>query len=524
MINTTRWMRGQATTIMDLKFSVVTHHRPQDLIAPGFVTLSDRFDAGKSLRAYERYAPGPEEGAADVDARHGTLTVRGDAPFFSLFKSDARQDAPFSSVVVDVASFAGTGGDQDAVFAGLVGDGSNYLMAWFSHASGAAGLDLNVDGELRTIAAVDTPDLRPGRVAFTLTGSVAAALVDDGEGFRPLVHAHLPGDVDQAALRDFHNGFGTRATSGAIVLSGVEAGYFGQTGLRDPHVVTHADGTPYTRFGKVFLTLTQAGMGFFETAHWGVWTLDLSNHEIEHVGSLYFRRDGSEAVVGDHAGHIVRDDDHDRWIVTTSTWGGPGDERVEIHCTTVPTSTDLLRGVHVLDTERLRVPVDDLPTEAVAQWDPHLVRIDDRWHLGFVNARGFLDFYPAMARGEPGGDFTSLTLAGADPTRQQTGGVVIQRLGGQWYALASNGDGSPAGTRGQYPVYDLAMRQVGTLDAPHPGSLPKPAAFPAPATRDRVRWLMVTFDDTSYHPDQLGHGTHGDLVVLAAKPLTRASR
>jgi hypothetical protein len=517
-----RWLPTRAQAPMDLQFSVVAQRRPVDLIAPGFVSLFDRFDSARGLRGYEQHSPAPEGCPADVDRRHGTLSLSGDEPFFTLFKSETRQSAPYSTVIVDVARFADSGGEQDAAFVGLVKDEENYLTAWFSHASGAVGLDLVVDGELRTIGAVDTPILAPCRVAFSLTGNAVAALIDDGEGFRPLVRAHLPDDVPQSALGGHHNGFGARASSGTIALTAVEAGYFGQTGLRDPHVVTHADGTPYTKYGKVFLTLTQAGMGFFETAHWGVWTLDLANHEIEQVGSLFFRRDGSAAVLGDHAGHLVRDDDNDRWIVTTSTWGDFAGERVEIHHASVPMSTDLLHGVHVLETERLKLPVDDLPTDAVGQWDPHLVRVEDRWHLAFVNARAFFDFYPALARGEPGGDFTELSLVGADPAKTETEGVLIQRLGDRWFVLASNGEGSAEEIRDQYPVYDLTMAQIGTLDAPHPSNIPWPTVFPVPASRDRIRWMMVTFDGTPYHRAELGYGTHGDLVVMEAKPLTRA--
>lgn len=506
---------------MDLRFSVVAQSRPIDLLAPGFATLTDRFDSAKGLQGYDQYAPAPEERLAEVDRRHGTLSLSGEEPFFTLFASPTHQCAPYATVTVEVTSFAESGGEQDAAFVGMVKDQANYLVAWFSHASGAAGLDSVVDGELRTLAAVETPVTAPCRVAFSLTGNVAAGLVDAGEGFRPLVRAHLPDDVGPETLADHRNGFGARASSGTVMLTGVEAGYFGQTGLRDPHVVTHADGSPYIKFGKVLLTMTQAGMGFFETAHWGVWTLDLANYQIEPVAKLFFRRDGLPAVLGDHAGHLVRDDDNGRWIVATSTWGDFSGERVDVHFATVPTSTDLLQGVHVLDTERLQLPVDDLPSQAVGQWDPHLVRAGDRWYVGFVNARAFFDFYPALACGEPGGDFYELSLAGADPSKNETEGPVIQRLNGQWYVLASNGAGSPTESRGQYPVYDLSMEQIGTLDAPHPGNIPWPTVFPAPASRDRTRWMMVTFDGTSYHRDVLGYGTHGDLLVMEAKPLTR---
>jgi hypothetical protein len=522
MINAPRWIRARAATPMDLEFSVLSQEHPVDLLAPGFVTLQEGFDSAKGLRGYEVYAPGPEEQAAETDRRHGRLSFSGDQPFFTLFRSETQQAAPYCSVVADVASFAGTGGEQDAVFVGLVKDEGNRLAAWFSHASNAAGIDAVVDGRLETVAAVDTPITGPCRVAFCLTGVGVAALVDDGDGFRPLVWGQLPERLPESTLAGYHNAFGARASSGTITLDSVEAGYFGQTGLRDPHLVTHPDGTPYTRLGKAFLTMTQAGMGFFETAHWGVWSLDLTNHQLDPVAKLFFRRDGSEAVLGDHAGHLVRDDANDRWIVTTSTWGDFAGKQIGIHHATVPTSTDLLTGVHVLETRPLPLPVGDLPSEAVGQWDPHLVKVDDRWHLAFVNARAFFDFYPALARSEPGGDFTDLSLVGADAAKTETEGVTIQPFEGQWYVLASNGDESPEEVRGQYPVYDLSMTQVGTLNAPHPSNIPWPTLLPTPASRGRTRWLMVTFDGTAYHREVLGYGTHGDVVLMEAKPLRQS--
>ena len=50
-----------------------------------------------------------------------------------------------------------------------------------------------------------------------------------------------------------------------------DVGRFGQLGLRDVRQVTHADGTTYRHDGRVLLTATSAGPGFFDTAHTSVW-------------------------------------------------------------------------------------------------------------------------------------------------------------------------------------------------------------------------------------------------------------
>jgi len=524
------WLPTRVDSPLDLTFSVVEHLRVTAPLADGLASLDDGFESAKGLRDYDQCAPGPESRPAAVDSRHGRVWLSGDEPFFTLFRSQTHQDAPYSTVVAEVGSFAGTGGEQDAVFVGLVKDDANYLVAWFSHVSGAAGVDAVVDGELQTLGAVDLPIDAPCRVAFSLTGTVCGALIDAGQGFMPLVSVSLPesltgsggADVRQpATLAEYRNGFGARASSGTIRLEGVRAGYFGQTGVRDPHVVTYADGSPYIEHGKVFLTMTHGGLAFFETAHWGVWSLDLGTNELASVGKLFFQRGGSDTLHGDHAGHLVRDEQNDRWIVATSTWGDFTGDRVEVHYSTAPLSSDLLHGVHLLETQQLRLPVDGLPTEAVGQWDPHLVRIDDRWYVAFVNAREFFDFYPVLARSDRGGDFTHLSLVGSDPSKNETEGVTLQRVGREWFVLASNGDNSPPGIRDQYPVYDLTMTQLGTLDAPHPTNIPWPTVFPTPASRGRSRWMMVTFDGTEWYRDVLGYGSHGTVLVMQARQLTR---
>lgn len=508
---------------MDLTFSIAEQRRPFDLLAPNFVQLRDSFATAGSAAAYDVLAPSPEENAGSTDFGEGQVRLSGEG-FFALLRSGTQQQAPFATVMVDVTSFAGSGGDEDTVLVGLVKDESSYVVGWYNRAAGVAGIDVTIDGTRDTLGTVAADIAAPCRLAFCVTGTTAVVLVDEGDGFRPLLPRNLAGHVDlrqPAALAEYHNGFGARASSGTIVLESVEAGYYGEAGVRDPHVVTRSDGTPYIRDNKVYLTLTQAGLAFFETAHWGVWTLDLASYELEQVANLFFQREGMAAVLGDHAGHVVLDEDNERWILAMSTWGDFTFEGVEVNYVTVPTSIDVLSGVHILQTAPLPLPLQELPTAAVGQWDPHLVRIQGRWYVAFVNARRFFSFYPALARSRPGGDFTDLSLVGADASKNATEGTVMQRFDGEWYLLASNGDDSPAEIRGQYPVYDLTVTQVGTLDAPHPTNIPWPMVFPVPLPRARTRWVMVTFNGTQYYEPVLGYGTHGDFFVMEASPVTR---
>ena len=116
-------------------------------------------------------------------------------------------------------------------------------------------------------------------------------------------------------------------------------------------------------------------------------------------------------------------------------------------------------------------------------WDPHLVRVDGHWHLAFVAARRFFDFYLALARAEVPGGLDGWELLGAATDRRGTEGPQLRRLDGAWRVLASDGAGNPRALRERFPVFDLAMTEIGALEAPYPTNIPWPHA---PRARRRV--------------------------------------
>lgn len=444
-------------------FRVREKYRPFDLIAPRFV----QYDTALAPAA-----------AAD------TLVV-----------TDVRPSAPYGTVEVEVRSSAGT------VLAGLAGGGTAVLG---SLTDGRAAIEVTTGGTTTTVATADARFTAPFRLAVVVNENAVTVLADPtgtGTGWQPLVTARdgvraLVDLRDPETLGRLSYAYGGRDQ---VELGRVRAGYFGQAGVRDPHVVQHADGRPLIRDGKLYLTLTNAGLGFFQQAHWGVWTLDLADPtRLDQVANLFFSRDG--VVLGDHAGHIVWDGR--RFIVAMSSWGdfdGSG-----VHIRHVTTTANVLSGTHVLATEPLALPTD------VSSWDPALTRIGGRWHVAFVESpaqRPAFLFHPALAAGPRGADYDEdLAMVGADLTLDQTEGTIIQRLGGRWYVLASDGDAR------RYPVYDLRMRQVGTLDAPYGTNIPHPMVVPV-----RDRWWLLTFDGTQYAEPVLGYGGHGDFVVMESR-------
>jgi hypothetical protein len=533
----------------DLTFSIKEQYRPFHLLAENFVQLRDSFDTD-TRRNYAILAPAPESNRGNAFVQRGALRINGDS-YFALFKSTTSQQAPFATVIVDVQRFSDTTGAENTVFAGLVKDESNYVTAFYNNATKKVGLSACVNGLVKTLGTVDATLAAPLRFAFVANENEVTALVGDRASdigdFRPLIKRDVRFETGALDLRDatvlatYKNGFGARATSGAIVLGAVEAGYFGEAGVRDPHVVQYADGTPYIKNNKLYFTLTNAGLGFFEKAHWTVWTMDLSDYtNIEQVGNIFWYNAGDTTkVYGHHAGQIVRDEANGHWIVLVSSWGdfGPqgGDRALTPGVVTPPdqinnppvdilyevsSTPDLLSGVQILTGKRH--PVNDLPYKTEGKWDPGLTRIGDRWYLSYVIALDlFTDFQPALARSALGADHTQLEFVGADWGKRATEGPVIQKLGSQWRVLASCGDDEPQELHDKYPMYTLEMAFDGYLNAPHPTNIPHPMVVPIPLSTGNTKYIMITFNGTQYYEPLLGYGTHGDFYVMEAAQVVR---
>ncbi len=495
---------------LSLRFSIVDQFRPFDLIAEDFVQVRQRFGGGVASRLQ---AVEPAEGAAATAQVEGeSLTLAAEGAFTSLFRTGARPLAPFATVIVDVASAPRSSGGEAAVLVGLVGSGSDYVVASFDAgadpAAGTVSIDVSVGGT-RTRAASAPADLSGGplRLAFVVNENYATALIGRTDDWVPVVQSRVTELVDlrdPAVLRTYSYGFGGSGDGASVTLDGFEAGYFGQAGLRDLHAVQYADGTPYIRDGRLYFTATNAGLSFFQAAHYAVWTLDLADtSRVEQVANIFFARDG--LVLGDHAGQIVIDDDGS-YLVAVSSWGDFAFAGVSVRW--LRTRERVLEGVHVLASERLPLPTD------VSSWDPSLTRIDGTWYVAFVESpyqdpvRGF-DFRPALARSAPGGPVTELTRVGADLTRGETEGVILQKIGDVWYLLASDGDDRI------YRVYDLEVRFLGQLDAPYGTNIPHPQIVPV-TERGRTHYLLITFNGTQYYEPVLGYGTHGDVIVMRA--------
>lgn len=359
------------------------------------------------------------------------------------------------------------------------------------------------------------PEIAP-EIALTLTGRwlCAWSRADAGDEWTARARVPLTPRIDPQRP-DFLASLTARVRDPATVIAW-KAGTFGQLGLRDLHLVTHADGTSYERDGRLYLTATHAGPGFGDAGQTGVWSWLPGTADLRPESLLWWQRDGR--VVGDHATHLVRDDD--RWLVATSTWGDFDRKRVAI--TLTESTEDLLSGEHVLTGCELTAPI--APAGATGPlgrtagvWDPHLAMVDGHWHIAFVAARKFFDFRPALARAvNPGRDGLTgpLELVASLEDRVATEGCLLTRIDDRWVMLASDGPDNPAGLRRRYPVLDLALDEIGEIDASYGSNIPWPMVVQHGRPGAPETWSMITFDGAPYGGDLPGYGTHGDVLVL----------
>ena len=433
-----------------------------------------RFEIVRRLRPVDLVAPGDVRLRTSAAGRHAMPAV-----------------APYVAAVSDVE-----GPDCEV---GLLLGGMRLAAVWR-----AGALWLTVGDRSARSRRFARSDDSASRIGISLTGTHLTAWAEESGTWVARARYDLTDDLDP---RD------------ESVLAGLEvevsgtsttAGGFGQLGLRDVRVVSHSDGTPIRDDGDLWLTATSAGPGFFDTAHTSVWRLDPSTLALTHSGDLFFRRPDRPGVFGDHATHLVRHGEG--WLVATSTWGDFEEPTTRagrrtasgLRVILAESGEDLLQGTHVLRTRELPLPTDGFTS--VATWDPHLVRRDGRWLVGFVSARRFFDFHPALASGPTLDD---LALLGASTDRRATEGTTLVDVDGELVVLASDGRDGRRGQRARFPVLGTDLGEVGVLDAPYPTNLPWPTL-----ARVDDGWLMVTFNGRPRGGKLLGYGTHGDLVVM----------
>lgn len=461
------------TSLLDATFEVEQVFHPVHIVSPGFASIET----------------GPHV------ARRTTL-------------HKAELPAPFVGIELDIlAPAADTGTDTGTAVVGLLtDDGQIGILATWQPDTGVATLELVQHGKPEALHTTRfSSDGKPTSLGFALCENQVTLLVRSGKSqWRALLteRTAVAAALDARSTTTLQQlKFVTGARDGSIRIDSARAGLFGMAGLRDPHLVQQADGTPYVLDGWAYMTWTCAGLGFFQQAHWGVFRMRLDDpRQLQQVAHIFSQRDGR--VIGDHAGQLVRDGD--RWIVAVSAWGDFDGSGVHVRHTS--STADLLNGVHVLETKRAELPT------ALSSWDPALTRIDGRWLAAFVESpsQSPFDFHPVVATTSEDDPFVGLQRAGGVDRSHQTEGLIIARDHDGWRVLASDGDARC------YRIHDVNLHRLGTLAAPFGSNIPHAQVIPCGA----AGWLMPTFDGTSLFADVVGYGAHGSVVVMRSRPHT----
>src|SRR5215213_4966730 len=161
-------------------FSIKADYSAFDVISDNFVEHRDGFDRNQNL--YRVLTPAPELTRGGVSLSNGRLRVSGDSPFFTLFQTGKSPIAPYAAIIVDVRAFSRSAVDQNTVYAGLIKDASNYVVAWYNRATQTAGFDVAVNGTVTNLAETSAPLAAPMRFAFVLNSKEITALADTGAG------------------------------------------------------------------------------------------------------------------------------------------------------------------------------------------------------------------------------------------------------------------------------------------------------------------------------------------------------
>ncbi|MBF8190310.1 serine/threonine protein kinase [Nonomuraea sp. K274] len=194
-----------------------------DLATFGRVDVDDRF-AGDTSRQYATYRPFSEEAMPAINVGGGRFAASAEAPFFGLMAGRGVLSSDQAVIVLTPGTFAGTGEQEDSIFAGWVKDGDDYVTGWYNNTRGTTGFDVRVGGRFREVPIEIPLRLSQGdRFALMLSGDEIASYVEHLGKWRRLHTALITGLLaSPEARQEYRYGFGVRGTSGTISLTRAE--------------------------------------------------------------------------------------------------------------------------------------------------------------------------------------------------------------------------------------------------------------------------------------------------------------
>lgn len=188
------------------------------------IDVADRFAAPENVQQYVSHQPEEREMVPSIATDNGVFTASGPTPYFTMLSGPGRISGTTAVSMVTVGAFTGNGGRQDTVYVGWVKDGNNYVSAWYNDAERTAGFSIRLDGRLLKTPETTPLELGKGdRLALVHRDGTVTAYAQTGGRWRRLQETTIDGVLHRPMTRsEYRYGFGLRASSGTITLTGAE--------------------------------------------------------------------------------------------------------------------------------------------------------------------------------------------------------------------------------------------------------------------------------------------------------------
>lgn len=403
-------------------------------------------------------------------------------------------NAPQFCAMVTVVNTTGTNGAYKGVLLGVAQDGNNYVVMNWDQVAKKITVQTKLSGTSQFSNANfnTTAWTYPAPVAVSLVGNCMSVYGYQANAWTLCVAQDLTlystnVSVKNAALANWYPsvGFSTPGTQiNQLNLANFAAGRFGGVGVRDICVVTNPNGTVTPNTNPVYALATLAGpaSGIAE-ASCGVFQVDLNQKTYTQTAVIMVSRNGN--IQNDHAGHISIDNAGNQ-RVCLSTWGDIQINSTRVEYALVPSSTNLLSGLNVINATELNLTVS-----GSGNYDPFLIQPNNsgNWLMAYTVTGAVLNqFYPAL---DQTADINTFTNVGSDNTALRYEGTRLCIFNGAYYLLAGGQTNMKV-----YSASTTALSYLGIMNLMSPGAAvtqPHPMFFPYNNT-----FVCLTFDDTTW--------------------------
>ncbi|GGM75884.1 hypothetical protein GCM10010106_22980 [Thermopolyspora flexuosa] len=184
--------------------------------------IEDRFTAPENVQQYVSHQPEEREMVPSIATDNGVFTASGPTPYFTMLSGPGGLSGATSLSMVTLGEFTGKGETQDTVYVGWVKDGNNYISAWYNNARKVSGLSVRLDGRLLKLPRTIYVELKKGdRLALVHKDGMITSYAETHGMWHRLQETTIDSLLDSPVnRRDYRYGFGLRAESGTITLTG----------------------------------------------------------------------------------------------------------------------------------------------------------------------------------------------------------------------------------------------------------------------------------------------------------------